>query len=154
MASTSPTADNIERARTIIAANPSMDLHSHLGYWEGKGLPDIFELCKYSSDDRIKQNIQAMLEGGCKSLQICVTGDNPILHIGAPGNKDRDYKADEAWDEYVRERAMLEEFFNSMPMKMATRPEDIEALNTKGELAAFITTEGGHMVENDISRLG
>jgi membrane dipeptidase len=145
--------ESVTRAKKVIAAHPSMDLHSHLGYWEGKGLTDIFDLVKYSSDDQIRNNIQDMLDGGCKSLQICVTGDNPILNLGYPGNKTRDYEDNEAWEEYLRERANLQEFFDTMPITLAKHPDEIETLNAKGELAAFLTTEGGHMVENDISRL-
>ena len=153
MATATVDTKNFERAKEILEHNPSMDLHSHLGYWEGKGLTDIFELCAYTSDDKFRANVEAMIAGGCKSVQLCVTADNPILDLSKPGNKSRDYKGDEAWEEYQRERALLDGFFSTMPMKLATSADDIDRIFDSGELAVFITTEGGHMVQEDTDRV-
>jgi len=49
-----PSQENLNRAHKILDANPSIDLHTHLGYWEGKGLTDIFEISRYLSDDRME----------------------------------------------------------------------------------------------------
>ncbi len=148
-----PTDDSLNRARAVLAANPTTDLHSHLGYWEGKGLTDIFDLVAYQGDDKLGQNVQQMVAAPCKSVYLCVTSDNPLLDLSQPGNKKRDYQLGEAWQEYRRQRALVDEFCERFPMRITTDADGIESIHAAGELAVLLTTEGGHMVEDDPSRL-
>lgn len=153
MMTTTVTFDNLTKAREILRNHPSIDLHTHMGYWEGKGLTDIFEICAYLGDDRLKQNIEQMIAGICKSAMLCATSDNPIVNLTQPGNKTRDYTGDEAWEEYQRQRSLIDDFCQRFPLEVTTKIDDIEGIFNQGKLPVFLTTEGGHMVEKDPSRL-
>ncbi len=151
--STQSAVDNLNRAKEILAVHPSIDLHTHLGYWEGKGLTDVFEITRYLGDDRMERNIQEMINGPCKAAMLCVTSDNPVVDLSKPGNKSRDYQGDEAWEEYRRQRELVDDFCAKYPMEVITDPGRIEELHAAGKLAVLLTTEGGHMVEKDLGRL-
>lgn len=143
----------LNRAEVILSANPSIDLHNHLGYWEQKGLTAIMKAAAYRGDDSTRGVAQAMIAAKCKSAWICLTGDVPVIELGKPGNKARDYAGDEAWQEYQRQMGLLQEFFGTMPIVVAHQPDDIDRIAGEGKLAVFLSTEGGHMVEKDLSRL-
>ncbi len=141
---------NLEKAKRILAENPSIDLHSHLGLWEGKGLTGIGEIGKYIGDDLIKVLVERMIASGCKSASVNLTSDVSLLALGQPGNKIRDYEPGEAWNDYLRQRTILQGFFETMPLERAESADDIERIHEAGKLAVFLSVEGGHMVEDDL----
>ncbi len=147
------TSTNLEKAKGILAGNPSIDLHSHLGLWEGKGLQGFGRLGQYVGDDTILQNVGHMIAGGCKSASVNLTSDVTLLALGEPGNKIRDYQPGEAWRDYLRQRRILQEFFATMPLQRAESANDIERIHEAGKLAVFLSVEGGHMVEDDLDLL-
>ena len=53
--------------RKILNKDPSVDLHTHLGYWEGRGLTDLSQIIAYSGDAGLKQNVEDMIAANCKS---------------------------------------------------------------------------------------
>ena len=145
---------NLERAQKILESNPSIDLHNHLGFWETKGLGDYqMSWATYFGDDELKSIIQGMIDGKLSCATVSLTSDTPLIDLSQPGNKVRDYDGDEAWDEYQRERKILDEFFETMPIGRAVTIDDIEPINSEGKLALFLSTEGGHMVEKDLGRM-
>lgn len=143
----------MDRARQILQANLSLDLHTHLGLWETRGLPDISELLRYIGDDRLEQNVLDFIAGGVKSASICLTPDISIIALGQPGNIVRNFEGDQAWQEYQRQRALLHENLQTLPMQQVTRVDEIEGVAAQGKLAVFLSTEGGHMIERDLGRL-
>ena len=142
-----------ERALAILAANPSIDLHNHLGYWETKNITPAMPPLAYAGDDSTRGIVQAMVDGGCKSAWVCFTGDNPLLKLGVPGNKAGDYSDDEAWQEYQRQKALFDDFLGGMPMEIARNPADVDRIAAEGKLAVFLSTEGSHMVQEDLDRI-
>ena len=146
-------SNNLEKAKRILAENPSLDLHSHLGLWEGKGLEGIGRLGEYIGDETIKLLVERMIAGGCKSASVNLTSDVSLLALGEPGNKIRDYEPGEAWDDYLRQREILQGFFQTMPLQRAESADDIEPVHAAGKLAVFLSVEGGHMVEDDLGLL-
>ena len=147
------TQENLDKATGILKNNPSIDLHSHLGYWEGKGLTDIFSICDYLGDDVMEKNVHRMINGHCKAIYLAITSDNPILDLSKPGNKTRDFKGNEAFEEYQRQMSLVQDFCSRFPMEITTDINDIEKISQAGKLAVVLTTEGGHMVQEDISNL-
>lgn len=145
--------ESLIRASEILKNNLSLDLHTHLGLWETRGLPDISELLRYIGDDRMEQNVRDFIAGGVKSASICLTPDIGIIALGQPGNIVRPFVGDQAWEEYQRQQALLQENLETLPMKKVTRIDQVEGAAAEGKLAVFLSTEGGHMVEHDLSRL-
>ncbi len=124
---------SLAKAREILKNNPSVDLHTHLGYWEGKGLNNLSHIITYAGDVKLKQNIEDMVAANCKSAFLCMTCDT--------------------WVEYERQKSLLDGFFETLPMKLATRIDEIDGIFEGGKLAVFLTTEGGRMVEKDPGRM-
>jgi membrane dipeptidase len=152
-ADVSPSPENLGKARAILANHPSIDLHSHLGLWESKGLSGVPARFGYIGDDKLRRNVEDMIAARCKCVSVNVTSDVPIFDYGKPGNKTRDYEGNEAWEEYRRQMSLLGEFFETMPLQPVTDPDEIEPTFAKGKLAVLLSTEGGHMVEDDLGRL-
>lgn len=144
---------NLERAIDLLEAAPSIDLHTHMGYWEGRGLTQVFDLVAYLGDDRFTRNVEDMIAGKCKSAQLCLTSDNPVLDLTKPGNAARLYEPGEAWTEYQRQRKLVDELCEKAPMVLVTEADQIEPTFARGKLPVFLTTEGGHFVEEDLGRL-
>ena len=149
----SPAPENVQRARQILADHPALDFHSHLGLWETKGLGGSGPLAGYIGDAAIEGHVQAMLAQNCKAASINLTSDIPILALGAPGNKSRDFAPGEGWAEYQRLLSVLESLLETVSMAIARSPGDVSRINAEGKLAVFLSTEGGHMVEDDPARI-
>ena len=150
------TADNRQIAATILRQQLTVDLHSHLGLWEAKGLNRgsfVNELAGYPGDEKLKQNILDNLSVGLKCSFLGLPVDLPLIQLGAPGNKARDFRAGEAWREYQRQMALLREMLQTLPVAVARRAEDIAPIAESGRQALFLSVEGGYMVEDDLGRL-
>ncbi|TWT60939.1 dipeptidase [Rubinisphaera italica] len=66
---------------------------------------------------------------------------------------DRDWEKGEAWQFYQHMKANLDELLEIMPMEVAKHSGDIDRIYESGKVALLLSTEGGHMLENDVSRL-
>ena len=144
---------SLDRAIGILAGNPSIDLHNHLGYWETRGIDPIMTASVYRGDESTRAIMDSMVAGKAKCAWVNLTGDVPIINLGQPGNKGGDYEGDQAWKEYQRQMAILNEFRDTMPMQMVGSVEEIQTAHESGKLAVLLSTEGGHMVEDDIERI-
>lgn len=140
-------------AKNVIDKAPAIDFHTHLGLWETRGLGLTDPIGKYVGDDVLKHHVERMLAAGCKTASLNLTSDVPILQLGAPGNRSRDFNPGEAWGEYQRLLNVLNDILSFLPAGIVRTKDDISALNAQGKLALMLSVEGGHMVEEDISRL-
>lgn len=150
----SPSPESLERAGRVLAENPAMDFHSHLGLWETKGLGGSGPLAGYIGDAAIETHVRAILAENCNAASINLTSDLPIMALGAPGNKSRDFGPGEGWAEYQRLWTVLNGLLETLPIAIARKPQDIAAINAQGKLAVFLSTEGGHMVEDNLGHIG
>ena len=149
-----PRPESLERVRRVLATQISIDSHSHLGLWETRGLPGGDDpLTQYVGDARIVEIAQGMIDAGCRAVWINLTSDLPILKLGAPGNKSRDFAPGEAWAEYERLQRELSALLEKLPAEIAETEADIERLHSAGKLALFVSNEGAHMIEEDLGRL-
>lgn len=149
-------AENLAIAKNVLANHPSVDMHSHLGLWEAKGLTEgsfASEVSRYPGDDKLKQNVQDNITVGLKCSYLGLPVDLPLIQLGAAGNKSRDFLADEAWHEYQRQMSLLRHMLDTLPLAVASSSEDILRIALTGKQAIFLSVEGGHMVESDLGRL-
>ena len=141
-------------AEQLISKYPAIDFHTHLGLWEARGLPPGEDrLSTYIGDERVIENVSAMLRAGLRAGWTNITSDVPIIKLGAPGNRSRDFEPGEAWSEYKRLIGNLHELLELMPAEIVETPADLDRVAAKGKLGLFLSTEGGHMIEQDLSRL-
>ena len=139
------TVDNRQIAATILRQQLTVDLHSHLGLWEAKGLNRgafVNELAGYPGDEKLKQNILDNLSVGLKCSFLGLPVDLPLIQLGAPGNKARDFRAGEAWREYQRQRALLRELLQTLPLEVARHASDIAPIAKSGSQALFFVSRG------------
>ena len=149
-----PQPESLETVGRVLASQISVDSHTHLGLWETRGLPGGTDpLSRYIGDERIVAIVQEMIDAGCRAAWINLTSDIPILKLGAPGNKSRDYTPGEAWAEYERLLRELSALLDQMPAAIAETAADIERLHAEGKLALLVSNEGAHMIEDDLGRL-
>ncbi|TWT60936.1 hypothetical protein [Rubinisphaera italica] len=80
-------ADSLEKATAILRENPSLDLHSHLGVWETRGIDKVgMPPSVYKGDAHLKENLEGMIAGINKCAYICFTGDFPLINFAKPGH--------------------------------------------------------------------
>ncbi len=149
-----PRQESLDTVRRVLATQTSIDSHSHLGLWETRGLPGGEDpLSQYIGDARIVEIAQGMIDAGCRAVWINLTSDLPILKLGAPGNKSRDFAPGEAWAECERLLGELSALLEQLPAEIAETEADIDRLHSEGKLALLLSNEGAHMVEDDLERL-
>lgn len=149
-----PRPESLDTVRRVLAEQASVDSHTHLGLWETRGLPGGDDpLSRYVGDARIVEIAHGMIDAGCCAAWINLTSDIPILKLGAPGNKSRDFAPGEAWVEYERLLRELSAVLDQLPAAIAETEADIDRLHGEGKLALLVSNEGAHMIEEDLRRL-
>ena len=143
----------MERVAELFAANPVVDFHTHLGIWQTMDLAEPIPGFAPLGMDKLASNVREYLDAGCNCIYLDTISDIARTRIGAPGNKDRDFEGDEAWEDYLRQYAMMERYIATLPLAVATAEDDIAAISKRGELAVILSTEGAHMVEVQPQRL-
>lgn len=149
-----PQSESFQTVRRVLASQIAIDSHTHLGLWETRGLPGGEDpLSRYIGDGRVAEIVEDMIRAGCRAAWINMTSDLPILKLGTPGNKSRDFAPGEAWAEYERLIGELSALLDRIPAAIAETHADIARLHNAGMLALLVSNEGGHMIEEDLRRL-
>lgn len=143
----------LERVKQLLSDSVTVDFHTHLGLWQNRGLGDVDPAFGVMSDEKLAANIQDYLAAGVNGIYLDVIGDLLRTRVGAPGNKDRDFVGDEAWEDHLRQYALIEQFLEELPIALALSAEDVASVGSDGKLAVILSAEGGHMLETDPSRL-
>ncbi|WOJ91957.1 membrane dipeptidase [Congregibacter variabilis] len=143
----------LDRVKQLLGDNLTVDFHTHLGLWQNRGLEDIDPAFGVLSDEKLASNIQDYLTAGVNGIYLDVIGDLARTRVGAPGNKDRDFVGDEAWEDHLRQYELIEQFLGQLPIAVAHSGDEIAKANDAGKLAVILSAEGGHMLENDASRI-
>lgn len=145
--------DSLDRVQRLFAARTVVDFHTHLGIWQGLGVADVDPAIAAMGRSKLASNVREYIDAGVNCLYLDTISDLVRTRIGRPGNKDRDFRDDEAWQDYLRQHALMQELLEEFPMTVATRVEEIPDIARRGELAVILSTEGAHMVEGQPERL-
>ena len=145
--------DSLARVAQLFAQHPVVDFHTHLGIWQGIGLADVDPNIAAMDRAKLDSNIREYLDAGVNCLYLDTISDLIRTRIGRPGNKDRDFVGDEAWEDYQRQYAFMQALIDELPLTVARDVSEVEAIAARGELAVILSTEGAHMVEPDPARL-
>ncbi|WP_414979407.1 dipeptidase [Congregibacter sp.] len=143
----------LERVKQLLSDSTAVDFHTHLGLWQNRGLAEIDPAFGLLSDQKLASNIQDYLAADVNCIYLDVIGDLARTRVGTPGNKDRDFVGEEAWEDHLRQYALIEQFLDELPMAMALSTAEIDQINAQGQLAVILSAEGGHMLETDASRV-
>jgi membrane dipeptidase len=142
-----------ERVDRVLAATSVVDFHTHLGIWQGIGLTDVDPAIAAMGRPKLASNVREYLDAGVNCLYLDTIGDLLRTRVGRPGNKDRDFEGDEAWEDYLRQYDLMQEILEALPLTVVTSVAEIPAVAARGEIAAFLSTDGAHMLERDPERL-
>lgn len=143
----------LERVAAVFAEHPIVDFHTHIGIWQNMGLDKPNSPIPPVSEDKLASNITEYLDAGVNCIYLDTISDIARTRIGQPGNKDRDFEGDEAWDDYQRQYELMLKFLKQLPMSPVTEADSLVQINARGELGVILSTEGGHMLELDPTRL-
>ncbi len=143
-----------EEAIAFLEEHFAFDLHSHGGALEGKGIEEMI-WAAYVGDAKQKIIFEEMIKSGLRATYMCLTSDWKLMKPGAFGNRKRLFHPGEAWADYQLQINNISnsDFLEIMPIELAMKVSDIERINQNGHLAVFLSTEGSHMIEEDINRL-
>lgn len=138
-----------ERALDLLDRHRAFDLHTHPGLFPMKGLsPD------YAGDDAVAETVSDMLAGHLHGAFFSLIADRRILEIGSDGiRQTRAFEEGEAWADYERQASTLRDLLAVLPAEWATGAGDLEALQERGHVAAFVACEGGDCLEGRPERL-
>lgn len=145
--------ETLARVAQLLRDSTTVDFHTHLGLWQNRGLAKVDPSFGVLSDEKLASNIQDYLDAGVNCVYLDVIGDVARTRIGSPGNKDRDFAGDEAWEDHLRQYALIEQFLDETPIAVALTTAEIGRINKDGRLAVILSAEGGHMLEADASRI-
>lgn len=145
--------ESLQRVLDLFDFNVVVDFHTHLGIWQTIGLAEPIPGIGAVTRAKLASNIQEYLDAGVNCIYLDTIGDIARTRIGVPGNKDRDFLDDEAWEDYLRQYALMQEFVETLPLTIVGQKDSITDVAQRGELAAIVSAEGAHMVERDPERL-
>ncbi|MFK7828578.1 MAG: dipeptidase [Congregibacter sp.] len=148
-----PSADSLRRATGLLNSNTAVDFHTHLGLWQTMGLTAAEAPMGRLSRQKLESNLREYLAAGVNCVYMDCISDILRTRIGVPGNKDRDFIGDEAWQDYLRQYELMQELLGVMPLEIAESNRDVERIAKSGKLAVIFSSEGAHMIEGQVARL-
>lgn len=148
-----PSTESVLRARDLLRNNTVVDFHTHLGLWQTMGLSAEQSPLGQLSVQKLLSNLQEYLDAGCNLVYMDVISDILRTRIGVPGNKDRDFLGDEAWEDYLRQYALMQDLLQRTSLVIAHEMDAVPGIIREGKLAVIYSSEGAHMIERDLGRL-
>lgn len=121
---------------------PAFDLHAHPGRFYRRGISD------YTGDERVSKTVEEMNEGGLSGAFFSTVVDTLVTRRTDTGIVPaRGFSQGEAWIEYKRQIAVLNDLCLALPMRKATHLKDLLD-RTSNQVAAFFACEGGDFLES------
>jgi len=128
--------------------HPAFDLHCHPGMFLQRGAAE------YAGDQAPAKTISEMREGGLASGFFSVVADARLLSRDAKGIAvNRAFAAGEAWADCERQLTTFDDLVKREKIGFATSVRQMEAFRKRGQLAAFLSCEGGDCLEGNLGRL-
>ncbi len=141
-----------QRTLDLLDRYHAFDLHTHPGVFplRGGSSPGF----SYAGDEGVAKTVSEMLNGHLSGGFFSLVADFKILEIGPNGVRaSRAFEGGEAWADYQRQIAELKDLLEALPAELATQAADLEALQERGRVAAFVGCEGGDCLEGQPERL-
>ncbi len=134
---------------SFLKQNPAFDLHCHPGLFDHRGLPG------YAGDEAFSKTTSDMRAGGLSAAFFSIVGDTSLLSLGAKGVvvSDRKLPEGEAWAESVKQLNTFDELVKRENIGVATSVAQMQRLRKRGQLAAFLSCEGGHGLEGKLDHV-
>ncbi len=146
--------DNLQQASALLGRHISLDMHMHPALFPVKDIPRSSNPRPYRGDDVFAARIEGMREGQMWSGFFSPVVDAPILGMTPHGpGMMRSFERGEAWTEFKRQIAVLDNLLRRYDVVKATSVADVEAAHAAGKVAAMIGCEGGDHIEDQPERV-
>ena len=146
----------LARAKTLIATQPSFDLHAHPGRTFLRGAENLSLSLKAltlggANEEKALADMQA---GGMKCAVFSAVSDLQALELGRGGlSSSRNFKAGEAHDSYRTQINHLNKLFDAGLAQRINSPDDIGSNLTNQSTKALLGVEGGDFLEGSVLRV-
>jgi membrane dipeptidase len=129
--------------------HPAVDLHCHPGNFPQRGGAE------YKGDEALARTISEMREAGLAAGFFSIVADARILGRDANGQRvvDRAPAAGETWADCKRQLTTFDDLLRREKISLASGVRQMEAVHNRGQLAAFLSCEGGDCLEGNVGRL-
>lgn len=134
---------------SVLRQYPAFDLHCHPGAFHRRGMPD------YVGDQAFTKTTSDMRAGGLTAAFFSIVGDVKLLTRDAKGIvvSDRKLSDGEAWADSEKQLNVFDELAKRENISLVTSPVHMQQLHKRGQIAAFLSCEGGHGLEGRLDRL-
>jgi membrane dipeptidase len=146
--------DYLEQASDLLGRRFSLDMHMHPALFPVKDIPRSSNPRPYRGDDVFAARIEGMREGQMWSGFFSPVVDAPVLGMtpNGPGMM-RPFERGEAWSEFKRQIAVLDNLLRRNDVVKATTVADVEVAHAAGKVAAMVGCEGGDHIEDKPERV-
>ncbi len=128
--------------------HPAVDMHCHPGNFLRRGAAE------YAGDQAPAKTIAEMREGGLAAGFFSIVADAKILGRDSTGIVVKGtFTAGEAWADCKRQLTSFDDLVKRERIGFASSVRQFEAIRSRGELAAFLSCEGGDCLEGNVGRL-
>jgi membrane dipeptidase len=136
-------------ATSFLSQHPSFDLHCHPGEFHHRGMPN------YPGDQAFAKTTSEMRAGDLTAAFFSIVGDANLLSRDAKGVvvSNRKLSEGEAWADSEKQLNAFDELAKRENIGLATSTVQIQQLRKRGQIAAFLSCEGGHGLEGRLDRL-
>jgi len=136
-------------AASFLSQHPAFDLHCHPGVFHHRGMPD------YPGDQAFTKTTSEMRAGGLTAAFFSIVGDADLLSRDSKGVvvSNRKLSEGEAWADSEKQLNTFDELAKRENIGLATSTVHIQQLRKRGQIAAFLSCEGGHGLEGRLDRL-
>lgn len=151
-----PDPDLLKKAKQLIAANPSFDLHAHPGRSFVKDAENLTGLLKlYALRGTFEdQTVANMKAGSMSAAAFMAVPDFQLLGLEGDGLQAvREFKPGEAWKSYKTQIKTLKQLIDRGLVRQVYTTGDILAAHKNKEIAALLGAEGGDFLEGSLERL-
>jgi membrane dipeptidase len=133
----------------FLGHHPAFDLHCHPGMFGQRGT------AQYSGDEAFAKTTLDMREGGLAAAFFSLVADAKILARDAGGRvvPSGTFTNGEAWADCEKQLKSFDELARLEKISLATSFRQMEKLRKRGDLAAFLSCEGGDCLEGRLERL-
>lgn len=144
------------RARKLIDARPSLDLHAHPGRTfirDGRNFSPAIRL--FAASGAFEQRVvRDMAAGGMTAAVFSAVSDIEVLDFKGKGLASRRaFNPGEAFDSYKRQIAALNALFANGLAEKILSVDDLRAVKQDNKVGAIIGVEGGDFLEGSAERV-
>ena len=144
----------LDQAIVLLDRSFSLDMHMHPALFPVKDIPRSSNPRSYRGDDVFATRIQGMREGQMWTGFFSPVVDAPILGMTPNGpGMVRPFERGEAWLEFKRQIAVLDNLLRRNNVVKATTVADVKAAHAAGKVAAMYGCEGGDHIEDQPERV-